>query len=84
MGKKTPNFHSTRFIQKYLDSIYRSNSLTTFFRMGYDGQCYAGNNKKGKAQRNTRVSIMIPKDIAKNNLKFMSDWVFFIIGVRRD
>ncbi|GAG78324.1 unnamed protein product, partial [marine sediment metagenome] len=41
MGKKTPNFHSTRFIQKYLDSIYRSNSLTTFFRMGYDGQCYA-------------------------------------------
>ena len=33
MGKETPNFHSTRFIQKYLDSIHRSNSLTTFFRM---------------------------------------------------
>ena len=84
MGKETPNFHSTRFIQKYLDSIYRSNSLTTFFRMRYDGQCYAGNDKTGKAQRNTRVSIMIPKDIAKNNLQFMSHWDFFIIGVRRE
>ena len=80
-NKKTPNFHSNRFILKYLNS-FPNDRLTTFFKLGYDGQSYAGNVKKGKAKRNTRVSIMIPKDIANNNLKFMSDWEFFIVGVR--
>ena len=80
-NKSTPNFHSKRFILKYLSSI-PNDRLTTFFKLGYDGQSYAGNNKTGKAKRNTRVSIMIPKDIANNNLKFMSDWDFFIVGVK--
>ena len=75
--------NSKRKIAKYLKSI-PDNRITAFFKLGYDGQSYAGNDKTGKAHRNTRVSIMIPKDIAKNNLKFMYDWDFLIIGVRRN
>lgn len=78
---KKNNFKSKRFILKYIKSIPDKN-LTSFFKMVYDGQSYAGNNKTGKAKRNTRVSIIIPKDIANNNLKFMYNWSFLIIGIK--
>lgn len=70
-------------IREYFKDFLDDKSLF-LFRMVYDGQSYAGNDKKGKAKRNTRVSIIIPREIAENNLKFMHDWNFIIIGIKRE
>lgn len=74
---KNSAFKSKKWILRFVNSIpnYR---ITSFFRGVYDGQCYAGNPKR---KTNTRVSIIIPEDIAKDNLKFMRDWAFLIIGI---
>lgn len=61
-------------IREYFKPIL-DNKDVLLFRMVYHGQSYAGNDKKP-----TRVSIIIPKEIANNNLKFMNDWNFTIVA----
>ena len=63
-----------KVFSKYLDD-----SNLSIFRMVYDGQCYAGTKKRA-----TRVSVIIPKEIAKDNLKFMNEWNFYIIGFEHE
>lgn len=72
MNDKRPTIRE--FFEKELDS-----EDAFLFRMCYDGQSYAGTKK-----RSTRVSIIIPKEIAEDNLKFMREWNFYIIGFKRD
>jgi len=73
-------FWNKNDILQYINSI-PDNLKLAFFNLSYDGQCYAGNPKR---KTNTRVSIIIPKDIANDNLKYMSNWNFVIIGIKRD
>lgn len=51
------------------------------FKLVYHGTSTAGNDKK---KTPTRVSIIIPKEIAENNLQFMNKWNFIIVGVKHD
>lgn len=61
-------------IREYFKPIL-DNKDVTLFRMVYHGQSYAGTDKKP-----TRVSIIIPKEIAENNLQFMNEWEFIIVA----
>ena len=61
-------------VREYFEPILDDKKVI-LFRMVYHGQSYAGNNKKP-----TRVSIIIPKEIANNNLQFMNDWNFIVVA----
>ena len=63
-------------IREYFKSILDDKDVI-LFRMVYNGNSYAGNDKKP-----TRVSIIIPKEIADNNLQFMDKWNFIIVAKR--
>lgn len=63
-------------IREYFKPIL-DNKEVILFKLVYHGQSYAGNDKKP-----TRVSIIIPKEIAENNLQFMDDWNFIIVAKR--
>ena len=78
--KKKDIFKDNPTVREFFKSIL-DDKETYIFRMVYDGQSWAGNPKR---KTNTRVSIIIPKDIAENNLKFMRDWNFYIIGVKAE
>ncbi len=65
-------------IREFFDSILDDEDVS-LFRMVYDGQSYAGTKK-----RSTRVSIIIPKEIAEDNLKFMREWNFYIVGIKHE
>jgi hypothetical protein len=68
-------FWSKKRIIKYIKTIPDS-YITSCFNLVYHGTNTAGNNK-----RPTTISIIIPKQIAKNNLKFTSNWNFLLIGI---
>lgn len=85
MSKQTKMIKEEKYkptIREYFQDLLDDKDVF-LFNLIYDGQSYAGNNKKGKARRNTRVSIIIPKEIAQNNLKFIYDWNFIIVGIKK-